>query len=98
MKRADAFGARGVSAWREGAALERRDVPAESTERVSTAERHPPPQDRRRSMARSIYGMITSLDGYVADRHGKFGWGAPEDEGVQSSINALALRYAVRDQ
>ena len=30
-------------------------------------------------MARLIYGMFTSLDGYTEDEHGHFGWGAPED-------------------
>lgn len=41
-------------------------------------------------MARLIYGMITTLDGYVEDEQGKFGWGAPEDEGVHGYINELA--------
>jgi hypothetical protein len=31
-----------------------------------------------------------SLDGYTEDQHGRFGWGAPEDEEVHSYINALA--------
>ena len=30
-------------------------------------------------MARLIYSMLTSLDGYTEDEHGRFGWGAPED-------------------
>jgi dihydrofolate reductase len=34
--------------------------------------------------------MIMSLDGYVEDEHGDFGWGAPEDEEVHSYINELA--------
>jgi dihydrofolate reductase len=41
-------------------------------------------------MARLIYGMIQSLDGYTEDVHGRFGWGAPEDEAVHSYINELA--------
>jgi dihydrofolate reductase len=41
-------------------------------------------------MARLIYSMLTSLDGYTEDGHGRFGWGAPEDEEVHSYINALA--------
>ncbi len=41
-------------------------------------------------MARLIYSMITSLDGYVEDEHGDFGWGAPEDEAVHAYVNALA--------
>jgi dihydrofolate reductase len=31
-------------------------------------------------MGKLIYSMITSLDGYVSDRDGNFGWGAPEQE------------------
>src|SRR5882724_7728803 len=41
-------------------------------------------------MARLIYSMLTSLDGYTEDEHGRFGWGAPEDEEVHSYINELA--------
>jgi hypothetical protein len=41
-------------------------------------------------MGRLIYSMLTSLDGYTEDEHGRFGWGAPEDEEVHSYINALA--------
>jgi RibD C-terminal domain len=33
-------------------------------------------------MAKLIYSMLTSLDGYTEDEHGRFGWGAPEDEEV----------------
>ncbi|CAN5598984.1 hypothetical protein BH20ACT23_BH20ACT23_05210 [soil metagenome] len=29
-------------------------------------------------MGKLIYSMITSLDGYVSDPDGNFGWGAPE--------------------
>jgi dihydrofolate reductase len=31
-------------------------------------------------MGKLIYSMITSLDGYVSDRDGQFGWGVPEEE------------------
>ncbi|MGI5271802.1 dihydrofolate reductase family protein [Nonomuraea sp. CA-218870] len=31
-------------------------------------------------MGRLIYSMITSLDGYVSDENGGYGWGAPEEE------------------
>ncbi|PSK83580.1 dihydrofolate reductase [Murinocardiopsis flavida] len=31
-------------------------------------------------MGKLIYSMITSLDGYVRDANGDFGWGAPEEE------------------
>lgn len=41
-------------------------------------------------MAKLIYSMLTSLDGSTEDQHGKFGWGAPEDEEVHSYINELA--------
>jgi len=40
-------------------------------------------------MAKLIYGMITSLDGYVEDADGDFGWGAP-DEVMHAYINDLA--------
>lgn len=31
-------------------------------------------------MGKLIYSMITSLDGFVSDPDGNFGWGAPEEE------------------
>ncbi|MDQ3772459.1 MAG: dihydrofolate reductase family protein [Actinomycetota bacterium] len=31
-------------------------------------------------MGKLIYSMITSLDGYVSDPDGNFGWGAPQEE------------------
>ncbi|MGN9845481.1 dihydrofolate reductase family protein [Nonomuraea sp. H19] len=31
-------------------------------------------------MGKLIYSMITSLDGYVSDTDGDFGWGGPEEE------------------
>jgi dihydrofolate reductase len=39
-------------------------------------------------MARLIYSANTSLDGYVADETGKFGWSEPDEE-VHSFINDL---------
>jgi len=39
-------------------------------------------------MARLIYSAITSLDGYVADENGNFGWAAPDEE-VHSFVNEL---------
>jgi dihydrofolate reductase len=39
-------------------------------------------------MAKLIYAAITSLDGYVADEHGKFDWGEPDEE-VHSFVNDL---------
>jgi dihydrofolate reductase len=48
--------------------------------------------DRRRrmgvEMAKLIYASITSLDGYIADKEGRFDWAAPDDE-VQAFINDL---------
>ena len=39
-------------------------------------------------MARLIYSAIISLDGYVADQEGKFGWAAPSEE-VFAFVNDL---------
>lgn len=39
-------------------------------------------------MGKLIYTGITSLDGYIADRDGKFDWGMPDEE-VHRFINAL---------
>ncbi|HZN18178.1 MAG TPA: dihydrofolate reductase family protein [Micromonosporaceae bacterium] len=39
-------------------------------------------------MAKLIYSMIASLDGYVADEHGSFDWAAPDEE-VHAFINDL---------
>src|SRR5215212_10930583 len=43
---------------------------------------------RRVPMAKLIYSAIASLDGYVADEDGEFGWAAP-DEQVHAFINDL---------
>ncbi|MGH3360313.1 MAG: dihydrofolate reductase family protein, partial [Nocardioidaceae bacterium] len=40
-------------------------------------------------MGRLIYSMMTSLDGYVADANGDFGWGVPADEEVHSFVNEI---------
>ena len=40
------------------------------------------------SMSKLIYSAITSLDGYVEDEHGKFGWAAPDEE-VHAFVNEL---------
>ena len=42
-------------------------------------------------MARLIYSANSSLDGYVADRDGKWGWSEPDEE-VHSFINDLQRR------
>lgn len=39
-------------------------------------------------MAKLIYSVIASLDGYVADRDGNFDWAAPDEE-VHASVNDL---------
>ena len=39
-------------------------------------------------MAKLIYSAITSLDGYVADKDGKFDWAAPDEE-VHTFVNEL---------
>ena len=39
-------------------------------------------------MAKLIYSAITSLDGYVADKDGKFDWAEPDEE-VHSFVNDL---------
>jgi dihydrofolate reductase len=37
-------------------------------------------------MAKLVYSAICSLDGYVADRDGKFDWAAPDEE-VHAAVN-----------
>ena len=39
-------------------------------------------------MAKLIYSAITSLDGYVEDEHGRFGWAKPDEE-VHAFVNEL---------
>jgi dihydrofolate reductase len=39
-------------------------------------------------MAKLIYSVITSLDGYVADKNGNFDWAAPDEE-VHRFVNDL---------
>jgi dihydrofolate reductase len=39
-------------------------------------------------MARLIYSAITSLDGYIEDANGEFGWAAPDEE-VHAFVNDL---------
>lgn len=39
-------------------------------------------------MGKLIYSAIASLDGYVADRDGKFGWSAPDEE-VHAAVNEI---------
>ena len=42
-------------------------------------------------MAKLIYSAITSLDGYVEDEHGRFGWAKPDEE-VHAFVNELERR------
>src|SRR5262249_50986623 len=46
------------------------------------------PRTKGHAMARLIYAMNTSLDGYISDRDGKFEWGAPTPE-LFAAINEL---------
>ena len=39
-------------------------------------------------MAKLIYSALSSLDGYIEDKEGKFDWAAPDEE-VHSFINNL---------
>jgi dihydrofolate reductase len=39
-------------------------------------------------MAALVYSAITSLDGYVADRNGRFDWAAPDEE-VHAFVNEM---------
>ena len=39
-------------------------------------------------MARLIYSMLASLDGYIADEHGNFDFAAPDEE-VHAAVNDL---------
>lgn len=45
-------------------------------------------------MAKLIYSLIQSVDGYTEDAHGDFSWGAP-DEDVHAYINELASSVGV---
>ena len=48
-------------------------------------------------MARLIYSMLMSLDGYTADEQGGFGWAAPNEEVHAYVYQGLAaLHYTVR--
>jgi dihydrofolate reductase len=42
-------------------------------------------------MAKLIYSMIQSLDGYIADEEGNFGWAEPDEE-VHTFVNELERR------
>jgi hypothetical protein len=55
-----------------------------AADRLSRAASNP----KVRFMAKLIYSMLMSLDGYTQDERGRFGW-APPDEEVHSFINEL---------
>ena len=44
-------------------------------------------------MAKLIYSAIASLDGYVADEHGRVDWAEPDEE-VHAFLNDLERRSA----
>lgn len=41
-------------------------------------------------MAKLIYSMLSSLDGYTEDASGQFAWGAPQDAELHTYVNTLA--------
>lgn len=43
-------------------------------------------------MAKLIYSMLTSLDGYIEDEGGDFSWAAPDDE-VHAFVNQLGASF-----
>ncbi len=45
-------------------------------------------------MAQLIYSAMTSLDGYMEDRHGKFDWAAPDEE-IHAYINNLEREFGI---
>jgi hypothetical protein len=49
-------------------------------------------------MAKLIYMMNTSLDGYTEDEHGGFAWTAPQDEEVHTWIFAHVSSCRTADQ
>ena len=44
-------------------------------------------------MAKLIYLMNMSLDGYTEDEHGRFGWEVQQDEEARSYVHALASSF-----
>ena len=40
-------------------------------------------------MAKLIYSMLASLDGYVEDADGRFGWAAPRSEALRAFVNEI---------
>jgi hypothetical protein len=44
-------------------------------------------------MAKLIYSMVMSLDGYTEDEHGRFGWGAAADEELHTDICKLVSSW-----
>src|ERR1035437_9929348 len=74
-----------------GAAFHRTSVEARRPRnhgRTEPALRSDHRRPRRLTMAKLIYTTIASLDGYVADADGKFGWAEPDEE-VFRFVNEL---------
>ncbi|HMH15446.1 MAG TPA: dihydrofolate reductase family protein [Edaphobacter sp.] len=44
-------------------------------------------------MAKLIYSMVLSLDGYTEDEHGRFGWGVAGDEELHTDICKLVSSF-----
>ena len=44
-------------------------------------------------MAKLIYSMLTSLDCYVEDEHGGFGWAAPDEEENSKGLRINKLAF-----
>jgi dihydrofolate reductase len=44
-------------------------------------------------MAKLIYSMVMSLDGYTEDEHGRFGWGVAGDEELHTDICKLVSSF-----
>ena len=47
---------------------------------------------RRSPLAKLIYSMFASLDGFVEDADGGFGWAAPSEE-VHAFANEIGASY-----
>jgi len=53
-------------------------------------------REGRPIMAKLIYSVITSLDGYVADKEGNFDWAAPNAE-VHTFVNRSGYKAPYRE-
>jgi hypothetical protein len=48
---------------------------------------------RLKSLAKLVYSMVMSLDGYTEDEHGRFGWGVAGDAELHSDICKLVSSF-----